>query len=96
MQVAGSAVSTFRVFGVRVWLRARSPLHLVPTRVARVTHRRQPRRCRTGKATLADAGERFEVHCAEALLPGLDRLARGDIDLVLLDCPSRIATAWTA
>jgi Flp pilus assembly CpaE family ATPase len=27
----------------------------------------------------------FQVHWAEALLPGLDRLARGDIDLVLLD-----------
>ena len=36
------------------------------------------------KETLADAGG-FQVHCAEALLPGLDRAARGDIDLVLLD-----------
>jgi Flp pilus assembly CpaE family ATPase len=27
----------------------------------------------------------FQVHWANALLPGLDRLARGDIDLVLLD-----------
>ena len=38
------------------------------------------------KATLADAGgATFQVYCAEALLPGLERLARGDIDLVLLD-----------
>jgi Flp pilus assembly CpaE family ATPase len=38
------------------------------------------------KAALAEGGEAaFEVFCAEALLPGLDRLARGDIDLVLLD-----------
>jgi Flp pilus assembly CpaE family ATPase len=38
------------------------------------------------KAALAEGGEAaFEVICAEALLPGLDRLARGDIDLVLLD-----------
>ena len=38
------------------------------------------------KATLADAGAAtFQVDCAEALLPGLDRLVRGDIDLVLLD-----------
>lgn len=38
------------------------------------------------KATLADAGgATFQVYCADALLPGLDRLARGDIDLVLLD-----------
>jgi Flp pilus assembly CpaE family ATPase len=38
------------------------------------------------KAALADAGgATFQVYCAEALLPGLDRLARGDIDLVLLD-----------
>jgi Flp pilus assembly CpaE family ATPase len=36
------------------------------------------------KETLADAGG-FQVHWAEALLPGLDRAARGDIDLVLLD-----------
>ena len=36
------------------------------------------------KETLADAGG-FQVHCASALLPGLDRVARGDIDLVLLD-----------
>ena len=36
------------------------------------------------RETLADAGG-FQVHCAEALLPGLDRAARGDIDLVLLD-----------
>ena len=38
------------------------------------------------KAALAEEGEAaFQVFCAEALLPGLDRLARGDIDLVLLD-----------
>ena len=38
------------------------------------------------KETLADAGgAAFHVDCAEALLPGLDRLARGGIDLVLLD-----------
>ena len=38
------------------------------------------------KATLAQAdGAKFELYCSEALLPGLDRLARGDIDLVLLD-----------
>jgi Flp pilus assembly CpaE family ATPase len=36
------------------------------------------------KETLADAGG-FQVHCTAALLPGLDRVARGDIDLVLLD-----------
>ena len=36
------------------------------------------------KETLADAGG-FQVHCVQALLPGLDRVARGDIDLVLLD-----------
>ena len=38
------------------------------------------------KDMLADASDaKFQVHWAEALLPGLDRLARGDIDLVLLD-----------
>ena len=38
------------------------------------------------KASLADASDAvFKVHWAQALLPGLDRLARGDIDLVLLD-----------
>ena len=38
------------------------------------------------KEALADAEEcRFRVYRAEALLPGLDRLALGDIDLVLLD-----------
>ena len=38
------------------------------------------------KATLEDTGDtKFQLYCAEALLPGLDRLARGDIDLVLLD-----------
>src|ERR1035437_10065266 len=38
------------------------------------------------KDTLANAGDAvFRVHWAQALLPGLDRLARGDIDLVLLD-----------
>ncbi len=38
------------------------------------------------KAALAEEGDAaFQVFCAEALLPGLDRLARGDIDLVLLD-----------
>lgn len=38
------------------------------------------------KDMLADVADaRFQVHWAEALLPGLDRLARGDIDLVLLD-----------
>ena len=38
------------------------------------------------KDMLADAGEvAFRIHWADALLPGLDRLARGDIDLVLLD-----------
>ena len=38
------------------------------------------------KAALADAGGvTFQVFCADALLAGLDRLARGDIDLVLLD-----------
>src|ERR1035437_4166634 len=38
------------------------------------------------KDMLADATDaKFQVHWAEALLPGLDRLARGDIDLVLLD-----------
>jgi Flp pilus assembly CpaE family ATPase len=36
------------------------------------------------KETLADAGG-FEVYCAETLLAGLDRAARGDIDLALLD-----------
>lgn len=30
-------------------------------------------------------GAAFQLFCAEALLPGLERLARGDIDLVLLD-----------
>jgi Flp pilus assembly CpaE family ATPase len=38
------------------------------------------------KDMLADAADaKFQVHWAEALLPGLDRMARGDIDLVLLD-----------
>ena len=38
------------------------------------------------KDMLADTGEvAFRIHWADALLPGLDRLARGDIDLVLLD-----------
>ena len=38
------------------------------------------------KAALAEEGDAaFQVFCVEALLPGLDRLARGDIDLVLLD-----------
>jgi len=38
------------------------------------------------KDALADtAGARFEVHHAETLALGLDRLVRGDIDLVLLD-----------
>ncbi|MCU1236341.1 MAG: response regulator receiver protein [Candidatus Solibacter sp.] len=39
------------------------------------------------KAALAEGGGAvaFEVHWAEALLPGLDRLARADFDLVLLD-----------
>jgi Flp pilus assembly CpaE family ATPase len=38
------------------------------------------------KAALADSGGvTFQVFFADALLPGLDRLARGDIDLVLLD-----------
>jgi len=38
------------------------------------------------KAALADtAGATFEVHHAETLALGLDRLVRGDIDLVLLD-----------
>jgi Flp pilus assembly CpaE family ATPase len=40
------------------------------------------------KAALAEGGgggAAFEVHWAEALLPGLDLLARGDFDLVLLD-----------
>ena len=38
------------------------------------------------KDMLADATDaKFQVHWAEALLPGLDRLARGDIDVVLLD-----------
>ena len=38
------------------------------------------------KASLADAaGAAFQVVSAEALLPGLDWLVRGDIDLVLLD-----------
>src|SRR5664279_4069478 len=38
------------------------------------------------KDMLADVSDaRFQVHWADALLPGLDRLARGDIDLVLLD-----------
>ncbi len=38
------------------------------------------------KATLAEAeGAKFELHCSETLLTGLDRLARGDFDLVLLD-----------
>ena len=36
------------------------------------------------KVALADAGG-FKVHWAQALLPGLDRATRGDIDLVLLD-----------
>jgi Flp pilus assembly CpaE family ATPase len=35
---------------------------------------------------LAGSGDEvFEVHRVESLLPGLDRLSRGDIDLVLLD-----------
>lgn len=38
------------------------------------------------KEALQDVpGAAFQVHHAEALLPGLDRLAREDIDLVLLD-----------
>src|ERR1035441_6510911 len=38
------------------------------------------------KDMLADATDaKFQVHWADALLHGLDRLARGDIDLVLLD-----------
>ena len=38
------------------------------------------------KASLAEGtGAAFEVHHAENLVAGLDRLARGDIDLVLLD-----------
>ena len=38
------------------------------------------------KEALQDVpGGAFQVHHAEALLPGLDRLAREDIDLVLLD-----------
>ena len=38
------------------------------------------------KDMLASAGDAtFQVHWAQALLPGLDRLARGDMDLVLLD-----------
>ena len=38
------------------------------------------------KAALAEAaGAEFQIHHAEALAPGLDRLMRGDIDLVLLD-----------
>ena len=38
------------------------------------------------KDTLKDAEDAvFQVHWADALLPGLDRLGRGDIDLVLLD-----------
>jgi Flp pilus assembly CpaE family ATPase len=38
------------------------------------------------KDMLADAGDvAFRIDWADALLPGLDRLARGDIDLVLLD-----------
>jgi DNA-binding response OmpR family regulator len=36
------------------------------------------------KETLKDAGG-FQVYWVQALLPGLDRAARGDIDLVLLD-----------
>lgn len=36
-------------------------------------------------ALASSGGAPFRVCCAEALLPGLDRLARGDIDLVLLD-----------
>ena len=32
-----------------------------------------------------EEGDAFRVHWVDALLPGLDRLARGDIDLVLLD-----------
>jgi Flp pilus assembly CpaE family ATPase len=38
------------------------------------------------KETLAEAGDAvFQVHCAGTLLHGLDRLAAGNIDLVLLD-----------
>jgi Flp pilus assembly CpaE family ATPase len=38
------------------------------------------------KDALADSrNPAFRIHWADALLPGLDRLARGDIDLVLLD-----------
>ncbi len=37
------------------------------------------------EALASAGGVPFQVHCATALLPGLDRLARGDIDLVLLD-----------
>ena len=38
------------------------------------------------KAALAETEDaKFHLYCSEALLPGLDRLARGDIDLVLLD-----------
>ena len=46
------------------------------------------------KVALADAGG-FKVHWANALLPGLDRATRGDIDLVLLDLNlCRTVTAW--
>lgn len=38
------------------------------------------------KAALEEGADAaFKVHHADALVPGLDRLARGDIDLVLLD-----------
>src|ERR1035441_5703559 len=56
MPVEGSTVSYFGGFGARVWLRAWSPLHFAPTRVSRVTHRRQPRRCRTGQGSACGGG----------------------------------------
>lgn len=37
------------------------------------------------EALMEVGGAAFRVYCAEALLPGLDRLARGGIDIVLLD-----------
>jgi CheY-like chemotaxis protein len=38
------------------------------------------------KETLSAVGPAaFQIHWTQALLPGLDRLAAGDIDLVLLD-----------
>ena len=47
------------------------------------------------KDMLSDAGDvAFRINWADALLPGLDRLARGDIDLVLLDVSLPDGRGW--